>query len=117
MSITFEAALSGRVADMADACTKCGKCYDVCPIPGPAGLSAKGSDVIAGVLDIIRTGDGPEASRKWERSCVLSGHCIEACDYGVNPRFLLSMARVAMTQATKEHGERRREGVDNFRKM
>jgi len=25
-----------------------------------------------------------------------SGECIKACDYGVNPRFLLTMARLAM---------------------
>jgi len=117
MTISFEAAISGRVADMLDACTRCGKCYEVCPITEPAGLAANGADVIAGVLDIVRSGDGPEISRKWAKSCVLSGHCVQACDYGVNPRFLLSMARVAMTKVTKEHAERRREGVDNFRKM
>src|SRR5215470_1616749 len=117
MRMTFESAVSGRVADMLDACTKCGKCYDVCPIVEPAGIAAAGPDVITGVLDIVRTGDGPAASRAWANSCVLSGECIEACDYGVNPRFLLAMARVAMTRANNDPFTRRKLGVDNFRTM
>jgi len=116
-SITFEAAISERVGDMLDACTACGKCYEVCPITAPAGISAKGEEVIAGVLDIVRTGEGPDASRLWANSCVLSGECIKACDYGVNPRFLLTMARVAMTKAKSEPFDRRKLGVENFRKM
>jgi Fe-S oxidoreductase len=47
---------------------------------------------------------------------VLSGDCIAACDYGVNPRFLLAMARVVMAQERPKEEQRRR-GVDNFRKV
>ena len=32
MSESFESALAGRVAAMADACTRCGKCVEVCPV-------------------------------------------------------------------------------------
>src|SRR5205814_8707892 len=95
MSDTFEAALAGRVDAMVDACTRCGKCVEVCPVTGPGGVNAEPSAVIAGIIDILRTGDGPEASRKWANACVLSGEAIKACDYGVTPRFLLGMARVA----------------------
>ena len=117
MSETFETALAGRVAEMVDACTRCGKCVEVCPVTGPGGVEAEPIAVISGVLDILRTGDGPEASRKWANACVLSGECIEACDYGVNPRFLLGMARVAMAQQPDEPLERRRAGVEGFRKI
>ena len=34
---TFESALSSRVAAMADACTQCGKCFEVCPITKAGG--------------------------------------------------------------------------------
>jgi Fe-S oxidoreductase len=74
-------------------------------------------DIIRGVLDIVRTGEGPEASRKWAASCMLSGECIKACDYGVNPRFLLAMARVAVAKAENTLAERRREGVEKYRDM
>ena len=116
--LTFETALDARVGEMADACTRCGKCVEVCPSVQPAGLaSAKPTDIISGIIDILRTGSGPEESRKWANSCMLSGDCIKACDYGVNPRFLLAMARIAMAKATKELPDRRRQGVENFRKL
>src|SRR4029077_18544361 len=79
--------------------------------------TAEPSAVITGVLDILRTGDGPEASRRWANSCVLSGECIKACDEGVNPRFLLAMARVAMARQSNEPPARRRQGVVDFRKL
>jgi heterodisulfide reductase subunit D len=63
----------------------------------------------------VRRGSGPEASRKWAQSCMLSGECIKACDYGVNPRFLLSMARLAMAKSGNELAERRRQGVEKYR--
>ena len=98
--ISFETALGERVEDMLDACTRCGKCVEVCPSVKPAGIAdASAEDIISGVLDIVRGGEGPEASRKWAASCMLSGECIKACDYGVNPRFLLTMARVAMAKS------------------
>jgi heterodisulfide reductase subunit D len=117
MSTSFEAALGERVASMADACTRCGKCVEACPITAPAGVEGAPQDVIGGVLDIVRAGEGPEAARKWAASCVLSGECVKACDYGVNPRFLLAMARVAMAKAVHDHPARRRQGVMDFRKL
>src|SRR3954468_21336191 len=118
MPSAFETALSARVDAMLDACTKCGKCFEACPITGAAGIAeADPRATIAGVLDIVRTGDGPAASRKWASACVLSGECIKVCDYGVNPRFLLNMARVSMARAKNEGPQRRRIGVDDFRKV
>ena len=112
----FETALSHRVDQMLDACTRCGKCFEVCPILGPAGVAgADPGAAIAGVLDIVRFGNGPEISQKWANSCVASGECIKACDYGVNPRFLLTMARVSMARAKNTPNEQRKLGVDAFR--
>jgi heterodisulfide reductase subunit D len=112
----FEAALNDRVSDMLDACTRCGKCVEVCPSVRPARIAeADPAAVISGVIDLIRTGDGPEAARQWASSCMLSGACIEACDYGVNPRFLLAMARGAIRRKDFDLTERRRDGVAKFR--
>ena len=95
--MTFEAALGERVHEMLNACTRCGKCVEACPSVAPAGIAgAAPPAIIAGVLDIVRTGAGPEPSAMWAASCTLTGDCIKACDYGVNPRFLLAMARAAM---------------------
>ena len=119
MTETFESALQARVGDMLDACTRCGKCVEACPTTGPAGLGTEARDnpasVIGGVIDILRHGEGNEAARKWAKSCLLSGDCIKACDYGVNPRFLLNMARVAMAQTKNDAAAQRRGGVESFR--
>ena len=116
--MTFETALDARVEEMLDACTRCGKCVEVCPSTSPAGISdSNATDIIGGILDIVRTGEGPETSRQWAASCMLSGDCIRACDYGVNPRFLLAMARVAIAKNENGLPERRRQGVTRFRNV
>jgi Fe-S oxidoreductase len=112
----FEAALTARTADMLDACTRCGKCVEVCPVAKPAGVGdATPESVISGVLDIVRTGEGPAASKAWAKGCALTGDCITACGDGVNPRFLLAMARVALAKQSVELRDRRKQGIENFR--
>jgi heterodisulfide reductase subunit D len=110
--------LAKRIEEMTNACTRCGKCVEVCPSVRPAGIeNAAPEDVIGGVIDILRGGSGSEASRLWAQSCMLSGECVRACDYGVNPRFLLAMARVAMKRADQELPQRRRAGAEAIRKL
>jgi heterodisulfide reductase subunit D len=112
----FEAALAARTAEMLAACTRCGKCVEVCPMAKPAGIGdATPESVISGVLDIVRTGEGPMASRAWAKGCALTGDCIAACGDGVNPRFLLAMARVAMAKQASDPRDRRKQGIENFR--
>jgi Fe-S oxidoreductase len=123
MAETFESALAARVDTMVDACTGCGKCVAACPTTVAAGLTADERanpvGVIGGIIDILRgqnsNNAGNAAARKWAAGCVRSGDCIEACDYGVNPRFLLSMARAAMARAEHDAPTRRRKGVEGFR--
>ena len=116
---TFESALRARAEAMADACTRCGKCVEVCPATEAAGLTVEERsdpvEVISGIVDIIRTGAGNDAAAKWASGCLLSGECIKACDYGVNPRFLLYMARIAMSHAKKDAVAERRAGFDAYR--
>ena len=62
--MTFETALAERIEEMTDACTRCGKCVEVCPSVRPAGIeNAAPEDVIGGVIDILRGASGSEASR------------------------------------------------------
>jgi Fe-S oxidoreductase len=61
---TFETALASRTTDMIDACTRCGKCVEVCPVTAPAGVGdAAPTGVIAGVIDILGGGEGTAAAQ------------------------------------------------------
>jgi heterodisulfide reductase subunit D len=91
----LEHALHRQVADILDRCTTCGACAEICPMPGPAGLdTANPQALTAGILTVLQGGTHAEASR-WAEICSGSGHCISACQYGVNPRLMLALARTA----------------------
>lgn len=113
----FIGGLDSRAAAVLDACTRCGKCFEACPMAEPAGLAgADSKSVVSGVLDILRRGDGPADSRRWAEVCTNSGFCLSACDYGVDPRFMLLLARFAMKRGEGE-GAGRRAGVASFKDM
>ena len=102
-SDAFIESLDRRVAEIASACTACGACAEACPTLAVAGID--GSDpqaLTSGVRDVLRAGEGPEASEQWGKVCCGSGHCLTVCPEGINPRFMLTMARRAMTQANPE---------------
>ena len=109
--------LKNRTEEILDACTSCGACLDVCPTPDLAGIKIDSSEsVTRGVLDILRDGDGPAASRQWASNCCGSGHCLNVCERGINPRFMLLMARRALSQENTEI-DRRTAGKNAFKTM
>ncbi|HEY7658744.1 MAG TPA: (Fe-S)-binding protein [Burkholderiales bacterium] len=117
MSESFAEALRARTQDVLDNCTRCGRCFEVCPMTAPAGIAGRSApDVVGGVLDIIRGGAGTAESERWAQVCSGSGSCIPACPEAVNPRFMLALARVAMQRrATAE--EQHSKGSAAFAKM
>lgn len=82
-------------AGVFDACTRCGKCVEVCPVvpfaPGLAGAAPQA--VVSGVLDFMRDGTLMSAeSATWVRQCNGCGDCIPACPVGINPRKMVMLA-------------------------
>jgi len=120
MSSTAEAILGSldrRVDAILDACTACGKCAEVCPTPGLMDIVGEDpGDLATGVLDILRGEAGPEASRTWAAACCGTGNCLSVCEHGINPRFMLNMARRAMTR-DKPEDDRRDTGKAAFKTM
>ena len=113
----FLNSIEDRIDSILDACTACGVCVSVCPTLGVAGFRISDPEAVtAGVLDILRDGRGPELSERWASSCCGSGTCLSVCEYGINPRFMLTMARRALALHRPE-GDRRSAGKVAFQKM
>ena len=83
-----------RGAEIADACTRCGDCFRACPMTEPGGIAAADpGETAAAIVDLITGGAGNEAAARWGEVCSGSGTCIPACKHGINPRFMVQMAR------------------------
>jgi len=105
----FMKALQARVEETLGGCTRCGKCVEACPMVAPAGLDkANAVSIAQGTLDLLAGGAGTPDAERWAQVCTNSGKCIPACDYGVNPRFMVNMARIASMNARKGEAEVRR---------
>jgi heterodisulfide reductase subunit D len=114
---TFASSLEARGQDVLDRCTACGVCFDVCPMTGPAGLSdSAGTDVTAAVRQLIAGEMASDEARRWAQVCSGSGFCIPACPEGVNPRFMLTLARLAVARRNSPDAQRNT-GAVAFRKM
>lgn len=101
-------AVHRRVEDTVSACTRCGKCVQACPMVEPAGLDkTNATAIVEGVLDLLRGGEGAADAERWAAVCTNSGSCKRACDYGVNPRFMVNMARIAAKAKAGEDASRR----------
>jgi heterodisulfide reductase subunit D len=85
-------------------------------MPGPAGIDTTEPErLTAGILTLLRGGSHADAAR-WAEVCSGSGHCIPVCAYGVNPRLMLSLARVATLEAAAP-ADRRQTGFSRFGAM
>lgn len=117
MSQTFAEALETRAQEVLDRCTRCGGCFDVCPMTAPAGIAERESAaVVTGVLDLVRGGAGTPDAERWAQVCSGSGSCIPRCGDGVNPRFMLALARLAIQRRARAE-ERHAKGGASFSAM
>jgi heterodisulfide reductase subunit D len=79
---------------IAEACTRCGDCFRACPMTGPAGIGdADPGETAGAIVDLITGGIGDDAAARWTEACSGSGYCIPACKHGINPRFMVQLAR------------------------
>jgi len=112
----LDLAMKSRTAQVLERCVACGACAEVCPMPGPAGIDASDPGKLTeGILTILRGGEHADAAR-WAAVCSGSGHCIPQCQYGVDPRFMLTMARLEMASRNPDD-TRRKTGFTGFGSM
>lgn len=94
--MSFTDVLKAQTDRILDACTRCGKCAEACPMTEPAGVDTSDAPaLVGGVLDLLRGGAGTANAERWATVCSNSGKCIPACDDGVNPRLMINLARIA----------------------
>ena len=85
-------------------------------MPAPAGIDASNPGRLTeGILTILRGGEHDDAAR-WAAVCSGSGHCIPKCQYGVDPRFMLTMTRLEMASRNPDNA-RRKTGFAGFGAM
>ncbi len=83
-----------RSGEIAEACTRCGDCFRACPMTEPAGIGEADPGATAGaIVDLITGGEGNADAIRWTEVCSGSGYCIPACQHGINPRFMVQLAR------------------------
>ena len=117
---TLHEHLHAFIDDTLSRCTRCGKCFEACPMTRYAeGLSeADPKAVVAGVLAWLQQTPGNADSVKWLKVCTQSSRCIEACPEGINA---MKMVRVAQISALGSLGApavlKSREEKDFFRKI
>jgi heterodisulfide reductase subunit D len=81
----------------------------------PAGLDAANpNETVNGVLGLISGSESNRTADRWATVCSGSGACIPVCQEGINPRFMLSLAKLALarrvpakTQRSKGHASYR----------
>jgi heterodisulfide reductase subunit D len=97
--LALQAYLESETQDIVDKCTTCGKCVEICPMLPYGNLQdADPTQVVSGVLDILRGEEGHEQARRWAQVCTASGSCIPACPEGINPRKMLNLAKHTLKQ-------------------
>ena len=88
----FQASETERILDT---CTRCGKCYEVCPMAQYSKAPASdGKAVVPGVLAVLRGEPGSAEALGWIAVCMRSGVCVPACPDNVDPRMMMRLARM-----------------------
>ncbi|MCA3071454.1 MAG: (Fe-S)-binding protein [Rhodocyclaceae bacterium] len=84
------------VADTLDRCTRCGKCYEACPMTSyaPALAGASPPSVVDGLLPLLGGGQGTDEAVAWVKVCTQSSRCTEACPEGINAMLMVRVARM-----------------------
>ncbi len=98
------ARLRAEAAALADACTACGACYQVCPTVAqiPALAGAVPENVMQGVRDILQDGSGNSAAIAFAGACTRSGLCSDACPEKLDAAFLMRLASLRVRGAFGE---------------
>ena len=111
--------LEALVAEAADRCTGCGKCFEACPTAREIGLDASEAKARVGELSALTQHGGPAAEglQKWLNACDGSARCTDACPEGINVRQWVTIAKMKALNATRPREVGAANAADRFRHM
>ncbi|MDA0999774.1 MAG: (Fe-S)-binding protein [bacterium] len=114
----FASWMQARIDRITAACTYCGKCYEVCPmVPYGEARGAGPEQVTRAVVDILNDRPHARAGAVWAETCQKSGVCIEACPEDVNPREMLSYAKLKLKWKAEDAEHIAKNGRDYFKSL
>ncbi|MDB5486744.1 MAG: hypothetical protein JWQ58_459 [Reyranella sp.] len=111
--------LEALVAEAADRCTGCGKCFEACPTARESGLDTGQAVQRVGELVSLTREGGAAAPLldKWLGACDGSAQCTAACPEGINVRQWVTIAKMKSLQAVRPVQEGAANAASRFRHM
>tara|TARA_Y100000588_G_C14254902_1_gene924986 strand:- start:776 stop:2095 length:1320 start_codon:yes stop_codon:yes gene_type:complete len=108
--------LSKRIKKITDSCTHCGKCFEVCPIVPYTSIKGMNSELITkDVIGILKDENFSQNSEVWVNSCEKSGICIDACPEDINPREMLTYAKLKLQSDSEDLDKIQKKSRSYFR--
>jgi L-lactate utilization protein LutB len=85
------------ISDTLTRCTRCGACFQACPMISYApGLSeVRPQHAVDGILDLLRQRPGNAEAVAWIEVCTQSGRCTAACPESINAMKMMRVARMS----------------------
>ena len=111
--------LEALIAESADRCTGCGKCFEACPTARESGLDMAAGVQRVGELLALTRGDGAAAPtlQSWLNACDGSARCSDACPEDINVRQWVTIAKLKSLQASRPMAEGATNAASRFRHM
>ncbi len=111
--------LEALVAEAADRCTTCGKCFEACPTARESGLDMGQAVQRVGELVSLTREGGAAAPLldKWLSACDGSARCTAVCPEEINVRQWVTIAKMKSLQATRPVQEGAANATGRFRHM